>query len=235
MMLYHRPVIPADTAHSLQQEADLTPVAPEAGAAHSRPHTVIDELTRLDEAVYRAIEQTSTPIIDMPLRRVAAVADYSALWLGISAVLFVLGGHSGRRAALTGMAAVGLNAAIVNIFIKRAARRKRPVRASDDDTSARHLRMPTSRSFPSTHAASALAFATAVSESKPELGWALRTLAAVVAYARVHCGVHYPGDALAGALVGITVGEGTALLIDALVGHFAPRRVFLLSRLGRWL
>lgn len=219
---------------NLVPAANIRP-AEDSPEASPRRHDVIDELARLDEAVYRAIEQTNTPIIDAPLRRVAAVADYSALWFGIAALLFVFGGHSGRRAALTGMAAIGLNSSIVNVPIKRAAKRDRPVRAAEYDNDARRLRMPKSRSFPSTHASSALAFATAVSAARPELGWALRTLAAIVAYSRVHCGVHYPGDALAGALVGITVGEGTALLIDGLVDHFQPRRTFFLSRLARWL
>jgi undecaprenyl-diphosphatase len=32
----------------------------------------------------------------------------------------------------------------------------------------------------------------------------------VVAYSRVHSGVHYPGDVIVGSLVGMAVGEGTA-------------------------
>ena len=39
----------------------------------------------------------------------------------------------------------------------------------------------------------------------------LRGLATVVAYSRVHSGVHYPGDVVVGSLVGMAVGESTAL------------------------
>ena len=70
--------------------------------------------------------------------------------------------------------------------------------------------MPTSTSFPSGHSASGFAFAQAVAATRPELGLPLRGLAAVVAYSRVHTGVHYPGDVLAGSLVGMAIGEGTA-------------------------
>ena len=35
----------------------------------------------------------------------------------------------------------------------------------------------------------------------------LRALAALVAYSRVHTGVHYPGDVLAGALIGTALAQ----------------------------
>jgi membrane-associated phospholipid phosphatase len=37
----------------------------------------------------------------------------------------------------------------------------------------------------------------------------LRALAALVAYSRVHTGVHYPGDVLAGALIGTALAQLT--------------------------
>ena len=62
--------------------------------------------------------------------------------------------------------------------------------------------MPTSRSFPSGHSASAFAFASAVGSALPPLSLPLHVAAAAVAYSRVHSGVHYPGDTIAGALLG---------------------------------
>ena len=67
--------------------------------------------------------------------------------------------------------------------------------------------MPASSSFPSGHAASALAFAGAVGHEMPLLAVPLHLLAGAVAYSRVHTGVHYPGDALVGAVVGEAVGS----------------------------
>jgi len=38
----------------------------------------------------------------------------------------------------------------------------------------------------------------------------LHSLAALVGYSRVHTGVHYPGDVVAGALMGAMIAEATA-------------------------
>lgn len=67
---------------------------------------------------------------------------------------------------------------------------------------ARRVRMPKTRSFPSGHAASGFAFATGVATEAPLAGGLLTALAALVAYSRVHTGVHYPSDVLAGAVIG---------------------------------
>ena len=71
--------------------------------------------------------------------------------------------------------------------------------------------MPASTSFPSGHSASGFAFAAAIGRDQPWLGFGLRFLAAAVAYSRVHTGVHYPGDAVAGALIGEGMGQAVAI------------------------
>jgi len=56
----------------------------------------------------------------------------------------------------------------------------------------------------------------AIGRDQPWLGLALRFLAAAVAYSRVHTGVHYPGDVVAGALIGASTGQAVAGLMDRL-------------------
>jgi undecaprenyl-diphosphatase len=70
--------------------------------------------------------------------------------------------------------------------------------------------MPSSRSLPSGHAAAAFAFATGVGEVLPREAVALRVLAALVAYSRVHTGVHHPGDVVAGSLLGTALAQAVA-------------------------
>jgi undecaprenyl-diphosphatase len=168
---------------------------------------VLRDLGRLDLAVYRAIAATPTPTLDEPLRRLSDVATRSKLWLGIAAAMAAVGGRTGRRAAVTGVAALGINSVVVNLVGKLSFRRLRPDRAGTGVPEARHVRMPSSPSFPSGHAASGFAFADAIAESAPAIAMPLRVLAAVVAYSRVHTGVHYPGDVIVGALIGSSIGE----------------------------
>jgi undecaprenyl-diphosphatase len=166
--------------------------------------------------VYRAIAGTPTPTLDAPLRRLSGLANHSKLWIATAAALFALGGSRGRRAASTGLVAVGINSAVVNLPMKLVSKRERPDREAAGVPGDRHVPMPTSTSFPSGHSASAFAVAGAVAGSIPMLGAPLRGLATAVAYSRVHTGVHYPGDVIVGSVVGATIGEATAFATRAL-------------------
>ena len=64
---------------------------------------------------------------------------------------------------------------------------------------------PTSRSFPSGHAAGAIAGAYALTRLAPEARTIFWIFAALIACSRVYLGVHYPGDVLAGGLLGLGV------------------------------
>ena len=167
----------------------------------------LGDAQRLDVAVYAAIARTSTPAFDRAMRRLSRAADHSKLSLAAAGALALAGGPTGRRAAASGLASLALTSAVVNGPMKLCARRVRPDRVAEDVPVARHVRMPVTRSFPSGHAAAAFAFATGVGEVVPAAAIPLRALAAVVAYSRVHTGVHYPGDVIAGALTGTTVAE----------------------------
>lgn len=67
--------------------------------------------------------------------------------------------------------------------------------------------MPRSSSFPSGHAASAFAFVGGAANAQPLLSAPLPGMATLVGYSRVHTGVHYPADVLAGAFVGVSAAE----------------------------
>lgn len=181
---------------------------------------VLRELGAVDRAVYRAVAATPTPTIDGPLRRFTAAADHSKLWIGTAAVLFVVGGRKGRRAALTGLVSIGVTSVVVSLPLKLAGARRRPDADAAGVPESRRVAMPTSASFPSGHSASAAAFTAGVSSVVPALGAPLGCAAATVGYSRVHSGVHYPGDVVAGVVVGATIGEAVAWA----GAHLAERR-----------
>jgi undecaprenyl-diphosphatase len=168
----------------------------------------MDELLEVDRAVFNAATRTRAPELDQVLTSVSNAANRSFLWVGIAAVLAAAGGRRGRRAAARGLVSIAATSAFVNVGLKGLRRRERPEREEGWDT--RPVRMPTSSSFPSGHSASAFAFASAVGLEIPVLALPLRLLAAAVAYSRVHCGVHYPSDVVAGSLVGAVTGQVVA-------------------------
>jgi membrane-associated phospholipid phosphatase len=169
---------------------------------------------RVDAALYAAIARTPTPSLDTAMRTISRAADYSKMSLGAAAVLALAGDERGRRAAQFGLASVCVTATIVNVAVKPLSRRRRPDRVAERVELGRHVRMPISTSFPSGHSAAAFAFATGVGHVLPRAAVPLRALAALVAYSRVHTGVHYPGDAVVGSLIGTAVAQITAHELD---------------------
>ncbi len=140
------------------------------------------------------------------MSRLSRAADHSKISLTAAAILAGVGGRRGRRAAWSGLVSVAATATVVNLALKRAGRR-RPDPVKADVPLARRVRMPRSTSFPSGHSASAFAFATGVGQVLPRQAVPLHVLAALVAYSRVHTGVHYPADAIAGAVVGTALAQ----------------------------
>jgi undecaprenyl-diphosphatase len=58
-------------------------------------------------------------------------------------------------------------------------------------------------SFPSEHTTVAFALAAGMGLYRPRWGWLLVMAAALIGFARVYVGVHYPADVAGGALIGI--------------------------------
>ncbi len=110
---------------------------------------------------------------------------------------------------------MAVTATTVNLVIKPLGRRPRPDRTTQKVPAARQVQMPASRSFPSGHTAAAVAFAGGVGTILPVAGLPLHVLSVLVAYSRVHTGVHYPGDVLAGALLGAILADITAGILVA--------------------
>jgi membrane-associated phospholipid phosphatase len=180
------------------------------GTARLLVVSLLRRLDRYDRALYRSVAQMRLPLLDEPLKVVSDFANFSKPWFLVSGFLAVLGGGRGRRAALTGLAAIGATSLLVNQPMKIAGERHRPDRDGVGVPQQRWVRMPSSTSFPSGHSGSAAAFAVAVGDVLPTLRVPLRVSASVVAFSRVYTGVHYPGDVLVGAAVGTVIGRLTS-------------------------
>jgi decaprenylphosphoryl-5-phosphoribose phosphatase len=134
-----------------------------------------------------------SPALERGARLLGKAGNNGAIWFVLGIALAVLDG-SNREAwlicAFLGPLAIGLNY-VVKLIVKRP----RPVLGG----------APSSLSFPSAHATSAFAVATAMARVEP-LGALAFVLAAALALGRPYLGMHYPSDVLAGALLGIGLG-----------------------------
>jgi diacylglycerol kinase family enzyme/membrane-associated phospholipid phosphatase len=165
-------------------------------------------IRRADLALFRAAARSELPVVGPLLPPLSRAANQSKLWLAIAAGAAVAGGRFGRRAALRGVLAIGATSALTNLPAKYLAGRRRP--DLDLVPEVRRLaRVPASTSFPSGHAASAFAFATAFTLEQRRARLPVFALAAAVAYSRVYTGVHYPGDVVVGAALGSAVARAT--------------------------
>ena len=169
-------------------------------------------------AVYAAVAATPSPSLDRAMSKLSRAADHSKLSMAAAGLLALGGGSRGRHAAKMGLTSVAVTSAAVNLVAKKLGVRRRPDREGTEVPFARHVPMPTSSSFPSGHSAAAFAFATGVGDTLPQVAVPLRALAAVVAYSRVHTGVHYPGDVLVGSLIGAAVAQATTRVIESRSG-----------------
>ena len=182
--------------------------------------TAFKPAREVDDRVFDAIASWQSPLLDRTMPELSIVATKSRLWMAIAALLAIFGGAKGRRTAIEGMVAIGVNSFVVNIPLKSAVRRKRP---TDEVPEERRLAKPESYSFPSGHTASAAAFSGIVGRAYPKLWLPINGLAAMVGFSRVYTGVHFPGDVLGGWIVG----KGVALVVNAIASRFglAPSQV----------
>src|SRR3954447_9316950 len=85
-----------------------------------------EPLVRLDCAVFARVAGAHTPWLDRGVPLLSRSANHSALWIGVAACLGAAGGRRGRRAAVRGVASIGITSLAVNQGIKRLVRRPRP-------------------------------------------------------------------------------------------------------------
>lgn len=186
-------------------------VASAAGAAPTVSGTrpgVLGRVHAVDQAAFLWVASHHVPWANRALPALSRSANRSRLWMVAGASMALSGGRSGRRAALRGLGSVALASTVTNVVLKNWTRRPRPV--IDLVPHVRRLhRQPWTTSFPSGHAASAAAFATGVALESRSMGAAAGVLAGGVAFSRVYTGVHYPGDVLAGAALGVTLAAVT--------------------------
>lgn len=157
-------------------------------------------LARLDRRLLYAMRtRFHSPGAEAVGRALGKIGEYGAVWLGIGLVLALADGERREEWLVAGV--LGPVAICLNFAIKLAVRRARPVLEDLPPLGG----APSSLSFPSAHATSSFACATAMTRIAPEAA-VLFVLAAAIAACRPYLGMHYPSDVIAGALIGTGLG-----------------------------
>ncbi|HEX2128502.1 MAG TPA: phosphatase PAP2 family protein [Solirubrobacterales bacterium] len=139
--------------------------------------------------------------VETVMKALGTCGELAAIWVATGAVGASIDDKRRRQWLTAG--AVGPVAIGVNYAIKVAVGRQRPLL----DEHPPLARAPTKLSFPSTHATSSVAAATALGRVEPRARPALFTVAAAICVGRPYLGMHYPSDVLAGAAVGFALGS----------------------------
>lgn len=157
-------------------------------------------LARLDSHLLYAMRtRFHGPTAETVGRWLGRIGEYGVVWLVIGIVLAFADPDNGEDwvvAGILGPVAIGLN-----FVVKVIVRRPRPVLEGLPPLGG----APSSLSFPSAHATSSFACATAMTRIAPEAA-ILFVLAAAIAACRPYLGMHYPSDVLAGAVLGTALG-----------------------------
>lgn len=110
----------------------------------------------------------------------------------------------GRRGLLVATVVAVAAADLAARGVQAGVGRSRPPLQTPDP--APLVRVPSTGSFPSGHAATSFAAATLLAFALPRLAVPAAVLALAVAFSRLYVGVHYPLDSVAGAALGVAIG-----------------------------
>jgi membrane-associated phospholipid phosphatase len=163
---------------------------------------VLERLQELDRRMLRAVRtRYHAPPVEGAVKALGMAGEWGAVWVAIGVVAAAADGSRRERwlrAAASAPAAVG-----VNYLVKLAVRRPRPrMRRLPPLATA-----PSELSFPSAHATSSLAAATAMGRVARGSRLPLYGLAGAICLTRPYLGMHYPSDVLGGAAIGLVIGR----------------------------
>lgn len=127
----------------------------------------------------------------------------------------------GREALFAALISVGIVDPLCSQILKPWVGRVRPCLVEPGHYP---LGVKGSPSFPSNHAANSFAVAVAIGRALPQLLPVALGLASLVGFSRIYLGFHYPGDILAGALIGALVGFGALTFVRRIQRIYLERQ-----------
>jgi undecaprenyl-diphosphatase len=139
--------------------------------------------------------------VNSAMRTLGAAGEWAAVWV----VIGLAGAARDPRRRSRWLAATGVGPAAigVNYAVKVLVGRDRPLIEEHPPLA----RAPSKLSFPSAHATSSVAAATALGRVAPHRRGLVYCLAGAICLTRPYLGMHYPSDVVAGVFLGAVLGR----------------------------
>ena len=170
----------------------------------------------LDQTIlYWIHDNLSCGLLDVLMPKLTLLGSGGAIWLLAAGGMLCTKRY--RRQGVILLAGLAAGVLVGNVCLKNLIARPRPCWLDDSVTLL--ISTPTDYSFPSGHTLSSVIGATVLTKTNRKFGWVAIPLAAVIAFSRLYLFVHYPSDILAGAALGVAIGEA----VYALGLHWAEK------------
>ena len=160
-------------------------------------------------------------VLDPVMTVLSLMGNGGAVWIETAVLLLFF--RKTRRAGVAMLLALAAGYVIGNLCIKELVMRPRPFVTHSDLTALLDPGDPWS--FPSGHALSSFAAATALWCFHKKTGVLALVLAALIAFSRLYASVHYPTEVLAGMIIGIALAHAASFLTDRIIDTFHSIRL----------
>ncbi|MCB0281422.1 MAG: phosphatase PAP2 family protein [Calditrichae bacterium] len=180
---------------------------------------MLEFLNNIDTQLFLFLNVSiANPFFDVFMPFITNKWTWVPIWLVTIIGLLWKGGKEGKWIVLIAIISVSSADLVGHRLLKKNIKRIRPCNAIEQV----HLTVKRTGSFsmPSNHAANFFALATVFSFFFRRYRFIFFFLAALVAFSRISVGVHYPFDALVGALIGMML---AGLVIKIYLKYLKPK------------
>jgi membrane-associated phospholipid phosphatase len=184
---------------------------------------MISYLIELDKVLFILINQLlANPVTDVLMPFITSDTVLRIVYILILVSMLIFGDRRIRWLVLFSGLTMLLTDQVAAGFLKPLIARPRPCQVFTDI----HLLVSCGAGFsmPSAHAANTFGQAALLSRHIKHSGWFLYLFAIMVALSRVFVGVHYPGDILVGAIIGMVIGAIVSGLFRVFSARILKRR-----------
>ena len=193
---------------------------------------MLEFLYQIDVKLLYFINHTlSNSFFDKLFPFITDVKNWYIAYLILFLILIIKGGRIGRIAAVAVILLIVVTDQFNSFFLKSLFGRIRPCNIFSDLNVL--VTCTEAFSFPSSHAVNNFGAAMFFTKIFPKYKWSLFIVAALLAFSRPYVGVHYPSDAIGGAIIGMIFGYIFAYIVIKMDGFISMKQTKITDKYER--